>query len=145
MKSCNMILTEKQQKYQHCLTGEEILPLDQSRLTEQATFTYSSLGKAFEKQIKTIEDQRKEQVEALGVLKPVEYQQKPESNEGIFPKNLESSGIKNEINEIKKLEEQNNRTHLIYELNKYRYDFRSLSTIRSQYNIVTIFLMVKLQ
>ena len=140
-----MILTEKQQKYQHYLTGEEILPLDQSRLTEQATFTYSSLGKAFEKQIKTIEDQRKEQVEALGVLKPVEYQQKPESNEGIFPKNLESSGIKNEINEIKKLEEQNNRTHLIYELNKYRYDFRSLSTIRSQYNIVTIFLMVKLQ
>ena len=32
-------------------TGEEILPLHESRMTEQAKFTYSSLGKAFEKQI----------------------------------------------------------------------------------------------
>ena len=39
------------------LTGEEILPLDQRRMIEQARFTYSSLGKAFEKQTKTIEDQ----------------------------------------------------------------------------------------
>ena len=39
------------------LTGEEILPLDQRRMIEQAKFTYSSLGKAFEKQTKTIEDQ----------------------------------------------------------------------------------------
>ena len=31
------------------LTGEEILPSDQSRLIEQAKFTYSPLGKAFEK------------------------------------------------------------------------------------------------
>ena len=52
--------------------GKEILSLDQSRLIEQAKFTYSPLGKAFEKQIKTIEDQ----VEALKVLKPVEHQQK---------------------------------------------------------------------
>ena len=28
------------------LTGEEILPSDQSRIIEQAKFTYSSLGKA---------------------------------------------------------------------------------------------------
>ena len=45
-------------KYE-CLTGEEILPSDQSRLIEQAKFTYSPLGKAFEKQIKTIEEQEK--------------------------------------------------------------------------------------
>ena len=43
-------------KYEY-LTGEEILPSDQSRITEQAKFTYSSLGKAFEKQIKTTEEQ----------------------------------------------------------------------------------------
>ena len=29
---------------------------DQSRIIEEAKFTYSPLGKAFEKQIKTIED-----------------------------------------------------------------------------------------
>ena len=33
-------------------------------------FTCFSLGKAFEKQTKTIEDQGEEQVEALKVLKP---------------------------------------------------------------------------
>ena len=43
-------------KYEY-LTIEEILPSLQSRIIEQAKFTYSPLGKALEKQIKTIEDQ----------------------------------------------------------------------------------------
>ena len=38
------------------LTGKDILPFDQSRIIERAIFTYSPLGKAFEKQIKTVED-----------------------------------------------------------------------------------------
>ena len=42
-------------KYKY-LTGEEILPSDQGRIIEQAKFTYSPVVKAFEKQIKTIED-----------------------------------------------------------------------------------------
>ena len=45
-------------KYEY-LTGEEILPSNQKQIIEQAKFTYSPLGKVFEKQIKTIEDQRK--------------------------------------------------------------------------------------
>ena len=54
-KNYNVILTEKQQKYQlhqlyiyknEYLTGEEILPSDQSRMIEQAKFTYSPQGKA---------------------------------------------------------------------------------------------------
>ena len=45
-------------KYEY-LTGEEILPSNQKQIIEQAKFTYSPLGKAFEKQIKTIEDQGK--------------------------------------------------------------------------------------
>ena len=36
------------------LRGEEILPSDQIRITEQAKLTYSSLGKAFEKHIKEL-------------------------------------------------------------------------------------------
>ena len=39
------------------LTDEEVLPPDQRRVIEQAKFVYSPLGKSFEKQIKTIEDQ----------------------------------------------------------------------------------------
>ena len=51
-------------KYEY-LTGEEILPSNQQQIIEQAKFTYSPLGKAFEKQTKTIEDQGKEQVKAI--------------------------------------------------------------------------------
>ena len=41
------------------LTGEDILPSTQQQIIEQAKFTYSPLGKAFDKQIKTIEHQGK--------------------------------------------------------------------------------------
>ena len=51
------------------LTGEEILPSNQQQITEQAKFTYSNLGKAFEKQVKTIENQFKKQIDALADLK----------------------------------------------------------------------------
>ena len=47
------------------LTGEEILPSNQQQIIEQAKFTYSPLGKAFEKQTKTIEDQEKNQISAI--------------------------------------------------------------------------------
>ena len=59
---------------------------DQGRIMEQAKFTDSPLGKAFEKQIKTIEDQGIKQFEALKALKLEEIQE------------LESS----EVDEIKK-------------------------------------------
>ena len=41
------------------------MPLDQSRIIEQAKFTYSPLGKAFEKQTKMIEEQGRKQIEAI--------------------------------------------------------------------------------
>ena len=52
--------------------GEDILPSNQQQIKEQTKFTHSPLGKAFEKQIKTIEDQGKKQVNALESLKPIE-------------------------------------------------------------------------
>ena len=58
-------------KYEY-LTGEDILPCNQQQIIEQARFTYSPLGKAFEKQIKTIEDQGEKQIDALKDLKPKE-------------------------------------------------------------------------
>ena len=44
------------------LTGEEILPPNQKQIMEQAKLTYFPLGKVFEKQIKTIEDQEKDKL-----------------------------------------------------------------------------------
>ena len=55
-------------KYEY-LTGEDILSSTQQQVIEHARFTYSPLGKAFDKQIKTIEDQGKKQVDALNTLK----------------------------------------------------------------------------
>ena len=46
----------KIRKYEY-LSSEDILPFNQKQITEHARFTYSPLQKAFEKQIKTIEDQ----------------------------------------------------------------------------------------
>ena len=51
-------------KYEY-LTGEEIIPSNQQQIIQQAKFTYSPLGKAFEKQIKTIKDQGIKQVKAI--------------------------------------------------------------------------------
>ena len=74
MKNYNMILREaakisalslgKIDKYEY-LTGEEILSPNQQQITEQAKFTYSPLGKAFDKQTKTIKDQVEKQIKAI--------------------------------------------------------------------------------
>ena len=48
-----------------CVTGEEILPSNQKQVIEQTKFTYSPLGKAFQKQIKTIEKKGKKEVDIL--------------------------------------------------------------------------------
>ena len=81
MKNYNMILIKaakipalssgKIHKYEY-LTSEDLLPSNQQQTIEQARFTYSPLGKTFEKQIKTIEYQGKKQVQALNTLKPKE-------------------------------------------------------------------------
>ena len=51
----------KIRKYEY-LTGEDILPSNQQQIIEQAKFTYSLLRKAFEKQIKTIENEGDRQI-----------------------------------------------------------------------------------
>ena len=54
------------------LTAKEILSSNQQQINEQAKFTYSPLGKAFEKQIQNIEDQGEKQIKGLEELKPKE-------------------------------------------------------------------------
>ena len=51
-------------KYKY-LTGEDILPSNQEQIILQARFTYSPLGEAFEKQIKTVEDHEGKQIKAI--------------------------------------------------------------------------------
>ena len=74
---------------------------NQRQIIEQAKFEYFPLEEAFEKQTKTTEDQVKEQVEVLEVLKP-EKNQELKSIEGLFSKEMRTNEIKIEIDEIKK-------------------------------------------
>ena len=60
----SVLSSGKIDKYEY-LTGEEILPSNQQQIIEQAKFTYSPLGKAFEKQTKTIEDKGEKQIKAI--------------------------------------------------------------------------------
>ena len=51
-------------KYEY-LTDKEILPSHKQQIIQQARFTYFTLGKAFEKQIKTTKDQGERQKKAI--------------------------------------------------------------------------------
>ena len=102
-------------KYEY-LTGEDILLPNQQQIIEQAKFTCSSLRKAFEKQIKTIEDQGKKQVDALNTLKSNNQL----TIEDVIPKNaLNNDEAKKELDKIKEIEKNVDREKLIYETDKY--------------------------
>ena len=57
------------------------MPSNQKQTIKQAKFIYSPLGKAFEKQVKTIEDQGKKQVNALYTLKAIKYNKSNDNEE----------------------------------------------------------------
>ena len=50
-EAAKLSVLSKIHKYEY-LTGEDILPSNQQQIIEQTRFTYSPLGKAFEKQLK---------------------------------------------------------------------------------------------
>ena len=60
----SVLSSNKFNNYEY-LTGEKVLPPNQNQMIEQAKFTYYPLGKAFEKQIKTIKDQEDKQIKAI--------------------------------------------------------------------------------
>ena len=111
-------------KYEY-LTGEDILPSNQQQIIEQAKFTYSPLGKAFEKQIKTIEDQGQKQAEALNTLKSNDEL----TIEDVIPKSpLNNDEAGKELDKIKEIEKTVHREKLnihIYETNEHIYSVKN--------------------
>ena len=104
-------------KYEH-LTGEELLPSNQQQIIEQAKFTYSPLGKAFEKQIKTIEDQGEKQVEVLKDLKPKEQ---TKATGGESNNQSEAINIFNDL--IKERKSIMNKLHESVDMNKLYFKY----------------------
>ena len=115
-------------KYEY-LTGEEILPSNQQQIIQQAKFTYSPLGKAFEKQIKTIEDQGKKQVDAL----KTSYKKLPSIKDFIPIENFNPEIIA-EIKRIEEIEKNVHRDKMVYKSTGKIYDFRGFKTIRTYGN-----------
>ena len=92
-------------KYEY-FTGEEILPSNQQQIIEQAKFTYSPLGKAFEKQIKAIQNNTKEV-----------------TIKNIIPENILNDEAKKEIDKISEIEKTLDREKLVYRASEYTYSF----------------------
>ena len=118
----------KLDKYEY-LTGIEIFPSNQQQIIEQAKFTYSPLGKAFEKQTKTIEDQGKKQVDALESLKTSDKELTPIKD--CIPNEKLNPEIINEIKRIEEEEKKVNRNKMVYKVTNKTYDFRKFKTIRA--------------
>ena len=118
----------KLDKYEY-LTGKEILPLNQQQLIQQAKFNYSPLGKAIEKQRKTIEDQGEKQVVALESLKDSD-KKLPPIKDFIPTENLNPEII-NEIKKIEEIEKKVDINKMVYKGTNKTYDFRNFKTIRT--------------
>ena len=116
----------KLDKYEY-LTGEEILPSYQQQIIQQAKFNYSPLGKAIEKQIKTIKDQGEKQVAALESLNVPN--KKLSSIKDFIPIENLNPEIINEIKRIEEIEKKVDRNKMVYKGANKTYDFRNFITI----------------
>ena len=121
----------KLDKYEY-LTGEEILPSNQQQIIQQAEFNYSPLGKAIEKQIKTIIDQGEKQVKAIQDKQIVNINKDDYKNKLLLSKEREI--FKDIYNKrLDKIEELNNKIdydnlqYIIYS-RKHKLNFSELKS-----------------
>ena len=87
--------------------------LVKQQIIEQAKFTYSLLGKAFEKQIKTIEDQGKKQVDALKVLEPKAIES-GSNNKPVITQEFYDKILEERMDEILKMSDKVDFDNLVY-------------------------------
>ena len=122
----NMILIEKQLKYQLYhqaifinMNGQDILPSNQQQIIVQAKFTNSPFGKAFEKQIKTIEDQEEKQIKVIqdqGQVKTIKIYTYDAEDTPLISKQKEifNKPIDERLEEITNLDKKVDSGDLIY-------------------------------
>ena len=110
--------SNKFNKYEY-LTGKEILPSNQKQMIQQAKFTYSLLGKAFEKQLKTIKDQGEKLIKAIqnqGQIKTIKKCAFNDEDSPLISKEKEifNGLVDKKLNKITELDEKVNHDDLIY-------------------------------
>ena len=107
----------KHHKYEY-LTGEDILPSNQQKIIEQRKFTYSPLGKALEKEAKTIEKQGEKQVDVIKSYGKIMIDE-------VIPKTaFFSDEAVEELNKIKEFEKNVDRGKLTYKSGKNTNSFK---------------------
>ena len=92
--------------------------MNQQQIIQEAKFNYFPLGKAFEKQIKTIEDQGEKQVKAI------KNDTKEVTIKNVIPENILNDEAKIEIDKIKEIEKTVDREKLVYRASEYTYNFK---------------------
>ena len=102
-------------KYKY-LTVEDILPSNQQQIIEGAEFTYSSLAKAFEKQIKTIGDQGEKQKKDQGQVRTIKKCTYDVEDPPLISKQKEAFNelLDERIEKINNLDKKINSDDLIY-------------------------------
>ena len=123
----------KTDKYEY-LTGEGTLPSDQSKFLEQAKFTCSPLGKAFEKQIKRLKSKEKNKWMLLKI-KTKDYQLHKDDhkdNHKYIYKETFYEIINEKLDEIKELIDEISLSDLTYyfKCNTARKTFNDLNNSR---------------
>ena len=105
------LLSGKIDKYEY-ITGEEILPYDQSRIIEQAKLTDSPVGKAFEKQTKLYVEQGKKQKDVItNQNKTLEALTNKDDHNSFYKKIFQKLVT---FDEIKELSDEIDHNDLIY-------------------------------
>ena len=101
--------------------------MNQQQIIQQAKFNYSPLGKALEKQVKTIKDQGEKQGDAL----KISYKKLP-SIKDFVPIEKFNPEIIAEIKRIEEIEKNVDRDKMITTISPNKnYDFRGFKTIRT--------------
>ena len=140
--------SEKIDKYEY-LSDEEILTPDQRRVIEQAKFAYSPLGKAFEKQTKTIEEQGKKQITAIddhgkkwlnlmNLLKKIIIS--IEIVYHLINKKIFNKFVEEKSYEFQNLKEKINHENLIY---NYKTEGKSPKDFSDYQNLIDLFITLR--
>ena len=125
--------SNKFNKYEY-LTGEEIIPSNQKQMRQQAKFTQFPLGKTFEKEIKTIEDQTEKQIKATqnqGQVKTIKKYTYDDEDSPLISKQKEifSKLADNKLDEIAQLDKKVSLYDLLY-----RYKSKTLNQKCDKYD-----------
>ena len=117
------------------------MPSNQQQIIEPAKFTYSPLGKALEKQTKTIEDQGKKQADALETLKPRETKPKQVISKETKPSEY-SDYFLNGLAKIRESFEQVDFYDVTYDFKDLRIPSVSFLILKVRYILLNAYIMV---